>query len=223
LGSPIFDLEPYAEAINIVLQFISKIKGAEDWFQLFSPGGGFAISYTESQIPPRPIDYASTIVSSLVDGCAEFGLRQPELVIEPGRSITGPAGVAIYSVGAIKEIPEVRIYSSVDGGMGDNIRPALYGASYEVIAATRLFETPTTRMTISGKFCESGDILVKDALLPSLKSGDLIAIPASGAYSPSMASNYNMNPRPPIVLVNNGKSSVMRRRETLEDMLICDL
>ena len=107
--------------------------------------------------------------------------------------------------------------------MGYNIRPALYGASYEVIAATRLFETPTTRMTISGKFCESGDILVKDALLPSLKSGDLIAIPASGAYSPSMASNYNMNPRPPIVLVNNGKSSVMRRRETLEDMLICDL
>ena len=223
LGSPIFDLEPYAEAINIVLQFISKIKGAEDWFQVFSPGGGFAISYTGSQIPPRPIDYASTIVSSLVDGCAEFGLRQPELVIEPGRSITGPAGVAIYSVGAIKEIPEVRIYSSVDGGMGDNIRPALYGASYEVIAATRLFETPTTRMTISGKFCESGDILVKDAFLPSLKSGDLIAIPASGAYSPSMASNYNMNPRPPIVLVNNGKSSVMRRRETLEDMLICDL
>ena len=223
LGSPIFKVEPYTQAINIVLQFLSKIENVEDWFKVFSPGGGFAIAYTQSQIPPRPIDYARAIVGSLLKGCAEYGLRQPELVIEPGRSITGPAGVALYSVGAIKEIPSVRIYSSVDGGMGDNIRPALYGANYEVVAANRFLETPTSRMTISGKYCESGDILVKDALLPSLVAGDLLAIPASGAYSPSMASNYNMNPRPPIVLVNQGQVIMMRRRETLRDMLICDL
>ena len=126
-------------------------------------------------------------------------MEQPNLVIEPGRSIIGPAGVALYRIGAIKEIPGVRTYVSVDGGMGDNIRPALYQASYEVLSANRPDAEPDATVTIAGKYCESGDVLASDVLLPTPAAGDVIAIPAAGAYCPSMASNYNLNPRPPIV------------------------
>ena len=125
-------------------------------------------------------------------------------------------------MGAIKEIPGVRSYVSVDGGMGDNIRPALYQAQYEVVAANKMLEKNVGPVTIAGKFCESGDILVRDAQMPSLEQGDVIAIPASGAYCPSMASNYNLAPRPPIVIVDNGSARILRRRETYEDLMALD-
>jgi len=144
-------------------------------------------------------------------------------VVEPGRAIVGPAGVALYTVGAIKEVPGIRTYCAVDGGMGDNIRPALYDARYEALLANRLQEPVEKPVTIAGKFCESGDILVRDIPLPPVKPGDLIAIPASGAYCPAMASNYNMAPRPPIVMVNGGKARLIRRRETLDDLMACDV
>jgi diaminopimelate decarboxylase len=126
-------------------------------------------------------------------------------------------------VGVVKEVPGVRTYVAVDGGMGDNIRPALYGARYEAIAATKLFAAPTTTVTSAGKYCESGDILVRDASLPPLEPGDLVAIPVAGAYSPSMASTYNLNGRPAMVLVRNGAARLMRRRETYRDLMALDV
>ena len=223
LGSPIFELEPYQAATDLVLRFAAGLREQGLHLQEFSPGGGFAIAYTRDDRPPPAGDYAEAIVSTLTASCAELGMEQPSLVIEPGRSIIGPAGVALYRIGAIKDIPGVRTYVSVDGGMGDNIRPALYQASYEVLSANRPGAAADATVTIAGKYCESGDVLASDILLPTPAAGDVIAIPAAGAYCPSMASNYNLNPRPPIVLVNNGESRLIRRRESYADMMLCDL
>ena len=223
LGSPIFELEPYAAATDLVLRFAAGFREEGLDLQEFSPGGGFAISYTRDQEPPSIGEYAETIVSTLKATCDELGLAIPTLLIEPGRSIVGPAGVALYRIGAIKDIPGVRKYVSVDGGMGDNIRPALYQAAYEVLSAGKANVTVEEKVTIAGKYCESGDVLASDIMLPTPEPGDIIAIPASGAYCPSMASNYNLNPRPPMVLVNRGQSRIIRRRESYEDMMLCDV
>ena len=223
LGSPIFELEPYQAATDLVLRFAAGLREQGLNLQEFSPGGGFAIAYTRNDQPPAAEDYAEAIVGTLTATCDELGMELPALVIEPGRSIIGPAGVALYRIGAIKNIPGVRTYVSVDGGMGDNIRPALYQASYEVLSANRPGAEPDATVTIAGKYCESGDVLASDILLPAPEAGDVIAIPAAGAYCPSMASNYNLNPRPPIVLVNDGESRLIRRRESYADMMLCDL
>ena len=223
LGSPIFELEPYQAATDLVLRFAAGLREQGLDLQEFSPGGGFAIAYTRNDQPPAPDDYAEAIVSTLTATCAELGMEQPSLVIEPGRSIIGPAGVALYSIGAIKHIPGIRTYVSVDGGMGDNIRPALYQATYEVLSANRPAAEPDATVTIAGKYCESGDVLATDVLLPSPAAGDVIAIPAAGAYCPSMASNYNLNPRPPIILVRDGESRLIRRRESYADLMHCDV
>jgi len=223
LGSPIFELEPYALATEFVLRFAAQFREEGLNLQDFSPGGGFAISYTRDQEPPEIAAYAETIIEAMNATCHELGMTAPRLIIEPGRSIVGPAGVALYRVGAIKEIPGVRKYVSVDGGMGDNIRPALYQATYEVVVANKINDPDAEKVTIAGKYCESGDLLASDVMLPELASGDLIAIPAAGAYCPSMASNYNLNPRPPMVLVNNGQSRLIRRRESYQDMMHVDV
>ena len=223
LGSPIFELEPYQAATDLVLRFAAGLREQGLVLREFSPGGGFAIAYTRNDQPPAPDDYVEAIVGTLTATCEELGMELPALVIEPGRSIIGPAGVALYRIGAIKDIPGVRTYVSVDGGMGDNIRPALYQASYEVLSANRPGAEPDATVTIAGKYCESGDVLASDILLPAPAAGDVIAIPAAGAYCPSMASNYNLNPRPPIVLVNDGESRLIRRRESYADMMLCDL
>ncbi len=225
LGSPIFELEPYRSAIEVVLSFASGLREEGLDLKEFSPGGGFAIAYTRDQQPPDVGDYAEAIVGTLTEECKRLGMELPHLVVEPGRAIVGPAGVALYRVGAVKDIPGVRRYVSVDGGMGDNIRPALYDAAYEAVVANRMNEETTETATIAGKYCESGDILVKDVLLPPIGMGgeDLIAIPASGAYCPSMASNYNLNPKPPIILVKDGKTRVIRRRETYQDQMLLDV
>ncbi len=223
LGSPIFELEPYQAATDLVLRFAAGLREQGLNLREFSPGGGFAIAYTRHDQPPSPDDYADAIVGTLTATCAELGMEQPSLVIEPGRSIIGPAGVALYSIGAIKHIPGIRTYVSVDGGMGDNIRPALYQATYEVLSANRPAAEPDATVTIAGKYCESGDVLATDILLPAPAAGDVIAIPAAGAYCPSMASNYNLNPRPPIVLVRDGESRLIRRRESYADLMHCDV
>ena len=223
LGSPIFELEPYAVATEVVLRFAADLREEGLEMQEFSPGGGFAIAYTRDQEPPAIGDYADTIVSALTSNCDALGLPAPRMIIEPGRSIIGPAGVAVYRIGAIKDIPGVRKYVSVDGGMGDNIRPALYQAVYEVVVANKAGQDPSETVTIAGKYCESGDLLASDITLPEVEPGDVLAIPAAGAYCPSMASNYNLNPRPPIVLVRDGKSRLIRRRESYQDMMIADV
>ena len=223
LGSPIFELEPYTEATERVLRFAAQMREYGLDLRRFSPGGGFAIAYTEADNPPTPDDYAQAIVGALQDGCQANGLIEPELTVEPGRSIAGPAGVAIYTVGSIKEIPGVRTYVAVDGGMGDNIRPALYGSQYVALAASHATRPATQTVTIAGKYCESGDVLVTDASLARVEADDLIAIPASGAYAPSMASDYNLNGRPAIVMVASGQASLIRRRESYQDMMSLDV
>ena len=217
LGSPIFELGPYTQAIDLVLRFAAGLREKGLNLQEFSPGGGFAIAYTRKDRPPSAGDYADVIVSALTATCEELHMELPRLVVEPGRFIIGPAGVTLYRIGAIKTIPGVRTYVSVDGGMSDNIRPALYQARYEVLSANRSIAEHDSTVTIAGKCCESGDVL------PAPVAGDVIAVPATGAYSSSMASNYNLNPRPPIVLVSEGKSRLIRRRESYADMMLCDL
>ena len=176
-----------------------------------------------SQQPPKIAEYAEAITKTLKTRSADLGLGEPQLVIEPGRSIVGRAGVALYSVGAVKTIPTIRKYVSLDGGMGDNIRPALYDSSYEAVVANRPLAPPEETVTLVGKFCESGDYLIKDINLPTLTQGDIIAIPSSGAYAPSMASNYNLNPKPPIFMLEGGEPTLIRRRETYQDMMSTDV
>ena len=223
LGSPIFEMEPYETALDVVLSFAAKFKKDGLEIKDISPGGGFAIGYHMDELPPIISDYAEIIANSIKKNCSFLGIEEPRLIIEPGRSIIGRAGVAIYSVGAIKEIKDIRKYVSLDGGMGDNIRPALYEARYDAVVINKMNERPTELVTLAGKFCESGDILVKDIFLPKLESGDLIAIPASGAYNYSMASNYNLAPRPPVIMLQKGHPKLIRERESYQDMMAQDI
>src|SRR5205823_3713651 len=147
------------------------------------------------------------------------GWALPELTIEPGRSIVGQASVAVYRVGSIKEITGVRTYVAVDGGMADNIRPATYGARYSAVLANRMCDPLTDTVAVAGRYCESGDVLIREAHLPRPRVGDLVAVPGSGAYQLSMASNYNLVPRPAVVVVKDGKPRLVRRRETYDDLL----
>lgn len=222
LGSPVFEMDPYVQAVEAVVNLAKSYANRGFDFKEFSPGGGFAIAYTLDDEPPTPSAYAKTIIEVVQRTCGEAGLDMPRLVVEPGRALIGRAGVALYTIGATKDIPDLRRYIAVDGGMGDNIRPALYDARYEAVVANKMQAQATQLVTIAGKYCESGDILVRDVMLPPTEFGDLIAIPAAGAYCLSMASTYNMNPRPPVVLVNSGLSRLLRRRETYEDMMALD-
>jgi diaminopimelate decarboxylase len=147
----------------------------------------------------------------------------PKLVLEPGRSMVGQAGMTLYTAGSIKDIPNVRKYVSVDGGIADNVRPALYQARYEAIVANKAEKPPAETVTIAGKYCESGDILISDIQLPAIEPGDIIALPATGAYCIPMASNYNLSLKPPIVVVNDGQATMVRRRETYDDLFSCEV
>ncbi|MFN2464069.1 MAG: diaminopimelate decarboxylase [Candidatus Dormibacteria bacterium] len=224
IGSQIFDLSSYPAAAQRVLDFL-VIAGDRLGFvaRELSMGGGLGIAYTSDQDPPRPAQFVQVVADAVNEGCSERGLELPRLLIEPGRSIAGPAAVAVYTVGAIKEIPGIRTYVSVDGGMGDNIRPKLYGSTYEAFKVDEPEAARTTTVTIAGRYCESTDILIKDAELPPLHTGDLLAIPANGAYSLAMSSNYNYNTRPAVVMVRDGAARLIRRRETYADLLITEL
>ena len=224
LGSLIFEVEPYQTAIDLVLEFAASVKqrcGFE--LQELDIGGGFAVQYTLDAPAPPLSAYAEVITSAIFSKCRELKLSLPRLVIEPGRSIVGRAGVALYRVGVVKDIPGVRCYVSVDGGMGDNIRPALYGARHEAIVANKVLAKEGKKVTIAGKFCESGDILIKDINLPPVSAGDIIAVADCGAYCLPMASNYNASLKPAVVLVKEGEARLIRRRETFDDLTRCDL
>jgi diaminopimelate decarboxylase len=224
LGSLIFETEPYQQAIKLILDFAAEMKQKHN-FELreLNVGGGFAIQYTLDSPAPPISAFAEAIVSKINYQCQQLKLALPKLTIEPGRATVGQAGVALYQVGAIKDIPGIRRYVSVDGGMADNIRPALYEAKYEAVVANKMLEKKTEKVTIAGKFCESGDILIKDINLPPITTGDIIAIPDCGAYCLSEAMNYNISFKPAIIMVNEGKARLIRRRETLEDLTRCDL
>ncbi len=186
-------------------------------------GGGFAVQYLVGSPAPPISAYAQAITSGVTGKCRELELALPRLVVEPGRSVVGQAGVALYTAGVVKDIPGVRCYVSVDGGMADNVRPALYGAKHEAVVASRMSAKDAEKVTIAGKFCESGDILIQDIALPPVAAGDIIAIPDCGAYCLPLGSNYNASLKPAIVLVKEGKARLIRRRETFDDLIRCDL
>jgi diaminopimelate decarboxylase len=223
IGSQIYELDSYRAAAERVLNFLAQVRD-ELGFRArdLSLGGGLGIAYTREDKPPRLADFARSVADAVANGCERHALELPRLLLEPGRSIAGPAGVALYTVGAIKEIPGVRTYVAVDGGMGDNLRPKLYGARYEAFKVNAPEAAAKTVVTIAGRYCESTDILINDARMPVLKPGDVICIPASGAYHYAMASNYNYNLRPAVVMVHDGTSRLIRRRETYEDLLVTE-
>ncbi|MCJ7426077.1 MAG: diaminopimelate decarboxylase [Dehalococcoidales bacterium] len=224
IGSQIPEFEPYQQAIDIILGFAAEMKKKHGFeVEELSIGGGFAVQYTLDSPAPPVADYAEAMTSGIINGCQKLGLVQPRLIIEPGRSVVGQSGVALYTVGVIKDIPGVRRYVSVDGGMADNIRPALYGARHEAVVANRMAEKETDKVTIAGKFCESGDIIIKDVMLPPLAAGDILAVADCGAYCLPLASNYNASLKPAVVLVKEGKARLIRRRETFEDLTRGDL
>jgi diaminopimelate decarboxylase len=224
LGSPVPDVQPYDLAIEIVLRF-ARGMSQKFGFDLseFDIGGGFAIPYTVDSEVPTTAEYARALTGKLGSLVSELGLSRPRLIVEPGRAIVAQAGVALYKLGAIKEIPGIKKYVCVDGGISDNIRPALYGAKYEALVANKALESEGNMVTIAGKLCESGDILVQDVNLAAARPGDVIAIPVCGAYSIPMASNYNALPRPAIVMVKEGRARLIRRRETYQDLMSLDV
>jgi diaminopimelate decarboxylase len=224
IGSQIFALAAYERAMEIMLDLLVQLRD-ELGYQpgKLGAGGGLGIAYTTRDDPPTPRHFVDTVRHALEHGCASRGLHVPQLVVEPGRSIAGPAGVALYTVGSIKDIPGVRRYVAVDGGMGDNIRPKLYGARYEAFLASGPDRRIDGKVTIAGKYCESTDILISDIDMPALATGDVICLPAAGAYCLPMASNYNGMPRPEVVMVKDGAARVIRRRETLDDLLAAEV
>lgn len=224
LGSQILDVEPYVLAVGVILDLAAKMKPKNGFvLKELDIGGGVGVQYTLDNPAPPIALYAEKIVAKIRSKCQELKLALPQLIIEPGRSIVCQAGVALYTVGVVKDIPGVRCYVSVDGGMGDNIRPALYGAKYEAVVANKMLAKDEKKVTIAGKFCESGDILIRDIVLPEMKAGDILAVPDCGAYCLAMASNYNASLKPAVVLVQKGKPYIIRRRETFDDLTRCDV
>ncbi|WP_368235969.1 diaminopimelate decarboxylase [Clostridium perfringens] len=220
IGSQIFDLEPFEDTTEIMLNLINDIKEKLGYeIKELDLGGGFGIYYTEGDKPKEIEEYCSVITNKADEICRKLNMNVPVLSIEPGRSIVGNAGLTLYTVGAIKEIPNIRKYVSVDGGMSDNIRPALYSANYESLIANRVFDNSKEIVTVAGKCCESGDVLLNSIEMPRIETGDILAIMSTGAYGHSMANNYNRIPKAAVVSVSNGISKVMCKRETYEDLL----
>ncbi|MGU8438640.1 diaminopimelate decarboxylase [Clostridium perfringens] len=220
IGSQIFDLEPFKDTTEIMLNLINDIKETLGYeIKELDLGGGFGIYYTEGDKPKEIEEYCSVIINKADEICRKLNMNVPILSIEPGRSIVGNAGLTLYTVGAIKEIPNIRKYVSVDGGMSDNIRPALYSANYESLIANRVFDNSKEIVTVAGKCCESGDVLLNSIEMPRMETGDILAIMSTGAYGHSMANNYNRIPKAAVVSVSNGISKVMCKRETYEDLL----
>ncbi len=223
-GSQLTTTEPYRAAIEAVLDFAARMKREHNFnMQELSVGGGFPVQMTINA-PMTPLaTFAETITALIRDKCQQAGMAQPRLIIEPGRAMVARAGVALYTVGFSKEIPDIRTYISVDGGMGDNIRPALYQDEMEAVLANRMNDPVKGRYTIAGKFCESGDVLIKDIEMPEMTTGDILAVPGCGAYNIPQSCNYNAFFRPAVVMVKDGKPRSIRRRETIADLIRCDV
>lgn len=220
IGSQIFEFEPYIDEVDIMLALIKDIKEALGYeIKELNLGGGFGIHYRDGDNPKQIEEFCEVICSRADVKARELDIKLPMLVIEPGRSIIGKAGTTLYTIGSIKDIPGIRKYVAVDGGMTDNIRPALYNAQYECLIANRVESPIIEKVTICGKCCESGDILLNDACIPRVESGDILAMLSTGAYGYSMSSNYNKIPRPAVVLVNEGRDKLICKREEYEDII----
>jgi diaminopimelate decarboxylase len=214
IGSQIFELEPYALAIEALAELADP-----EWCRVLNVGGGLGIAYTTDEDPPTIDDYVEVKVA----GVRRVFDPVPRILVEPGRSLVGNAGITVYRVGTVKEIPGVRTYVAVDGGMSDNLRPMLYGSRYEAIVADRAADQPETTATVAGMHCESGDVLVRDVKLAAPRPGDVLVTPATGAYGHAMANNYNGVPRPPVIFCDGGDARLVVRRETYDDLTARDV
>jgi diaminopimelate decarboxylase len=220
-GSNFRDASPLKAAIELGLDLAAEIGFVDGWH--FSPGGGWGVAYHEDELPqPDANDYVRVIAENVIGGCQARRLSLPHLHLEPGRSLVARAGVAVYRVGAIKRRGE-KVWILTDGGMTDNPRHAMYGARYSCLAVSNLDGENTEKVSIAGPYCESGDVIIEDLPMPKIEVGDLVAIPASGAYHLSMSSNYNGSRKPAVLLLEDGKARLIQRRETIEDLLRRDL
>jgi diaminopimelate decarboxylase len=217
IGSQIFEPDPYRDAVSVVLDSARELHKAVGFeLQQLNLGGGWGVAYTEEQQTLSADVIADTVASTLASRLSPLVSR---LIFEPGRALVAQAAVALYTVGTVKPINNARTYVSVDGGIGDNIRPALYGAKYTARVANRMDDAPAQRVAIAGRYCEQGDVLIEEFELPRVVVGDLVAVPCAGAYQIPMASNSNLIPRPAVVVARDGNARVIRRRETIQDML----
>ncbi len=220
IGSQIFEKQPFKDMAEVMIRFAKKVNekyGIRT--REINFGGGFGIKYTEEDKPLTVGRYTTVLIDSVKKYCSTYRLPLPKITIEPGRAIVGEAGTTLYTIGSIKNIPGVRKYVSVDGGMSDNIRPALYGSKYSAVIANKVNSDEFETVSIAGKCCESGDMLIWDIDLPKIKSGDILAVFSTGAYQYSMASNYNMLPKPSVVFVKNRTARLVVRRQSYEDLL----
>lgn len=224
IGSQIFELKSYAHTAEVMMSFARQIyQNTGCPVEELDLGGGLGIYYT-SEDEPRPVrEYADLLMGTVLARAEEYGLPTPRVIVEPGRSISGPAGSTLYTVGSVKDIPGVRKYIAVDGGMGDNPRPALYKSRYEACLANKADSPPEETVSVAGKCCESGDMLIWDIQLPAAETGDILAVASTGAYNYSMSMNYNRLPRPAMVLVSGGRAELITRRESFEDLIMNDL
>lgn len=224
IGSQIFETSIFPDEIEIMAKEISRIN---EKFNLelheINIGGGLGVKYTESDVPPSTYEIAELIINKLHEVSEKYNIEPPTLFIEPGRSIISTSGVTLYTVGSSKQVPHGTKYVAIDGGMADNPRPSMYQAEYSAEVANKKETTDTELVTIAGRFCESGDILIKNIELPKLEEGDILCVYNTGAYNYSMASNYNRVQRPAMVLVNNSQSDIIINRETLDDLVSHDL
>ncbi|MDR1137851.1 MAG: diaminopimelate decarboxylase [Synergistaceae bacterium] len=219
VGSQLMDASAHIEAMDVVLALIAEAR-SEMGFEtrILDMGGGFGISYTASD-KPIPIEgFIEAMVERAERFCSGAGIKRPYLIIEPGRYIVGPSGITLYTVCGVKEVPGVAVYAGVDGGYPDNPRPALYESVYAAVAANKFGESPVRDVTLAGKCCESGDIVIRDIALPALERGDVIAVLCTGAYNHSMANNYNKVPIPAIVAVKDGHPRLSVRRQTYAEL-----
>ncbi len=223
IGSQIFAMPSYAKAIEAQVEFMEAVR-AETGHTVrdLDVGGGIGIKYGLADEPSTIEQFGKVVVDGIKEECERHGLPVPRILIEPGRAVVANAGITLYTVGTIKEVPGIRTYVAVDGGMTDNIRPALYGARYECLVANKAGRPRTEVVTIAGKHCETGDLIATDAPVQPVESGDILAVCATGAYCHSMASNYNEQVRPAVVFVRDGEARVVVRRESYDDLLRCD-
>ena len=224
IGSQIFDVEPFMKAAEIMMNFAGDLKDKLGlMIKKLNLGGGYGIMYTENDDPVPYVEYIKYVADVVKDTAKARGIEIPQILMEPGRSISAPAGITLYTVGGIKDIKNVRKYVSVDGGMGDNPRYILYESEYSGVIANKAGDERTDKVTVAGKCCESGDLLMRDAMLQPSEPGDILAVFATGAYNYSMASNYNRIPRPAMIAVSNGEAKVIVKRETYEDIIKNDV
>ena len=219
IGSQIFEVQPHADLAEVIVQWLKRAFDYQLPITELDIGGGLGIRYTESDDPPSIDHWVKTVAEAVTKACENQGIALPRLLCEPGRSLIGSACVTAYKVGSQKTVPGIRTYVAVDGGMSDNPRPITYQSEHHALVANRMSSPLSEKITLAGKHCESGDVVIQEAWLPPLEADDIVVVPGTGAYNYSMASNYNRVPRPAAILANNGEAHLIIQRETLNDLI----